>query len=923
MGASSRGSASTASRLAPMPSRETDTGAPGMRAPGPNDANVGDPAKKPESASLDIAPVNDSSLVRIVDTSTHRVRNPRDLVSVILWAIGAVLILVMAVYAHGTTSGVTEDVQGFSDLLATILDIPVAVLELIVTLVAPAAVLIELSIRRLGRQVVESIVAAISGYVVGLLLIAGITAWATPALLQGLSVGYVVSDNPVIPIYGISVGAMLTVAGPRTRRRTVAWSWNLLFFTVAILVITNLVSLPGVLVALAIGRLVGFAVRYASGVRSERAYDGDLVTAVRRAGFTPAALIRVHDVASSAGRTDASTDPITSINANGDLSGPVHIGPVARDNVEHPVTLTEDATIAPDLLPPDHPADPASSDPSAVALTRIGDHRVYALFTPLGVRRDVVVLDGDRQVVGFLTRLWRMLRLRGIEGRAAISLRAVAERNALLSYAATAAGVRTPKLVGIGESADSIVLVQEHAAGAISLRDISDAQITDDVLAETWRQLRTAHSAGLAHRTLTADALLVGHTPAGRPEVWLTAWEQGDVASTELARRMDLTQMIALLALRVGAERAVASAAEVLPEDDIAAIGPLLQPVALPRSTREDLRRNKDLLKELRAALVARLPTTDTEPIQLTRFGTRTIVTLTLTIIVVTVVITQINIDQISAAIADANPWWALASFLLGLLTWIGSALAFVAFSPVKLSMLRATAVQAAGSFVALAAPAGVGAAALNLRMITRRGVETPLAVATVAVVQVSQFVVTIALLLVLSVFTGEGGLVQAPSTTVILAIGGIAVAIVAVLLVPAVRNWLMKKIRPTLKQVWPRLSDILGQPGRLTMGIIGNLTLTMSYVLAFDAALAAFGQDLSLIDAAIIYLVGNAAGAAVPTPGGLGTIELALTAGLTAAGIPPAIAASVTVLFRLATYWARIPFGWVAMRVLQRTGDL
>ncbi|CPU66140.1 putative integral membrane protein [Mycobacteroides abscessus] len=72
-----------------------------------------------------------------------------------------------------------------------------------------------------------------------------------------------------------------------------------------------------------------------------------------------------------------------------------------------------------------------------------------------------------------------------------------------------------------------------------------------------------------------------------------------------------------------------------------------------------------------------------------------------------------------------------------------------------------------------------------------------------------------------------------------------------------------------------------------------------------------------------MIYLVGNAAGAAVPTPGGLGTIELALTAGLTAAGVPVALATSATLLFRVATYWARIPIGWFAMRFLQKKGDL
>ncbi len=156
-----------------------------------------------------------------------------------------------------------------------------------------------------------------------------------------------------------------------------------------------------------------------------------------------------------------------------------------------------------------------------------------------------------------------------------------------------------------------------------------------------------------------------------------------------------------------------------------------------------------------------------------------------------------------------------------------------------------------------------------------------------------------------------------------LLAIGGVALAVLATLLVPAVRTWALAKIRPTVQQVWPRLSEMLGQPGRLALGFAGNIVMTLGYVLAFDAALAAFGQELDLVDVAVIYLVGNAAGAAVPTPGGLGAIELALIAGLTAAQVPPAIATSVAMLFRVATYWARIPIGWFAMRFLQKKGDL
>ncbi|MCA5894487.1 flippase-like domain-containing protein [Isoptericola sp. NEAU-Y5] len=847
-------------------------------------------------------------LVRVVDTPEPRVRHPSDMLGMVISALGVALVLVMSVYAHATTEGVTEDVQSFSTLLARLLYIPVAVLEGLVTLFVPAAVLVELGIRRLGRQVVESICAAALGLLLGILTVVLLYQFGSDELIRGLSVRTGGTWSLTVPGYVAAIAGLLTTAGPRTRRRTVRWSWNVLYLALFIALITGQVALPGVLVALLLGRLAGQAVQYVSGVRSERAYGADLVAAVRRAGFQPSALVRVRDTSADVDSEvpDAPDDPTASFDAAG-------------------AEVTPSGGL-PEGLPEEDPAED-SADAAAVALTRAGDNRVYALFTDDGARRDVVVLDGDRHVIGALARTWRALRLRGIEGRTAISLKAAAERIALLSYAATAAGVRTPRLEGIGIADDSVVLVQEHANDAVSLRDVPDELLEgprgDAVLAQAWEQLCRAHATGLTHHALTPDVLLVHHGPDGAPHVWLTGWEQGEIASSTFSRRLDLTQMLAILALRVGATRALASAVRALPDEDIAAIGPLLQSVALPPETRTEVRHAKGLLDELRDALVERLPQADVQPQNITRFGARTIIMVTLMIVAVSVIVTTMNFEEIAAAIAQANPWWVAASFAFGAITWFGAALTFSAFSPEKLPLWRATLTQMAGSFVSLAAPAGIGPAALNLRMLTRRGVAMPMAVATVALVQVSQFVVTVLLLVVLSIFTGTGGLIELPSTTVLLAISGVALAVVATLLVPAARRWAWEKARPILEQVWPRLSQMLGQPGRLALGLGGNVVMTLGYVLAFDAALAAFGQSLSLIDVAVVYLVGNALGALVPTPGGLGGVEGALIAGLTAAGIPASLAFSVTMLYRVVTYWARVPIGWAAMRFLERKGDL
>ena len=128
----------------------------------------------------------------------------------------------------------------------------------------------------------------------------------------------------------------------------------------------------------------------------------------------------------------------------------------------------------------------------------------------------------------------------------------------------------------------------------------------------------------------------------------------------------------------------------------------------------------------------------------------------------------------------------------------------------------------------------------------------------------------------------------------------------------------------PTLRQTWPRLIEVLGQPWRLALAVGGNLLMTLGFIFAFDAALAAFGQHATLIQVALVYLAGNTAGALIPTPGGMGTIELALAATLTSiTGINAGIATSIAVLFRVVTFWLRIPIGWVAMRYLQKTGEL
>ena len=130
-------------------------------------------------------------------------------------------------------------------------------------------------------------------------------------------------------------------------------------------------------------------------------------------------------------------------------------------------------------------------------------------------------------------------------------------------------------------------------------------------------------------------------------------------------------------------------------------------------------------------------------------------------------------------------------------------------------------------------------------------------------------------------------------------------------------------RLSPTFGQVLPRLLKVAQHPRKLGEGIGGALLLSLAYTLCLAACVAAFGRSVPFAKIGFVYLTGSAIGSIIPTPGGLGGVEAALTAGLTAAGVPGAVAVSVVLLFRLLTFWLPVPFGWAALRFLEHQQDL
>jgi uncharacterized membrane protein YbhN (UPF0104 family) len=393
----------------------------------------------------------------------------------------------------------------------------------------------------------------------------------------------------------------------------------------------------------------------------------------------------------------------------------------------------------------------------------------------------------------------------------------------------------------------------------------------------------------------------------------------GDVAATDVQLRLDQSQLLAEMALLVGPDRAARVARDRV-GGELAALVPLLQPVALHRSTRAALRRRKDVLPALRKQLGADSPGGEAPPVQLERFRLRTIVTLVIGVFAADLLVGQLSRLSFGQLLRHADWRWSLVALCLSVATYLGATWSLTGFVLERLSLVRTFLAQLAGSFVTLVAPAAVGGVALNLRYLRKSGVEPADAAASVGVAQVFAFALHLLLLLTFVAISGSSrGHSLRPPGWVFIAAGVVVVGALIGLAFPAGRRLARARLAPALGQVIPRLLDVAQQPAKLAEGIGGALLLTAAYIACLDASVRALGGSLPFASLAVVYLAGSAIGSVVPTPGGLGAVEAALSAGLTAAGLAGTTAVSAVLLFRLLTFWLPVPVGWVSMNYLIR----
>ena len=783
--------------------------------------------------------------------------------------------------ASSTTEGVAEDVLRVT-VIRDLLLMPLSLVEGLTILITPIAVIGMLLFRRQVSTAIEalttSVIAGVASYAI-LLLLRQLPETATAPLSVTYSENGQTASYIAINLVAIALIALFTAAGEAEAMRTIRWSYWALAVIIVIWVLRGQLTLPSAVFSVLLGRTFGSASRFVLGFQDRSASGGQIVRALLSIRITPQRIIRTDLLPAG---VNLETWLVTETE-----HGHFHAEPHASDSAEY-------------TIPRRPPVD---------------GNRHYQVWDIYGVPYEITMLDPGRGMTGTLLEVWNNIRLRGLSRWVSPSVKAAAERSMLTTISAKRAGVHLPEPMGLAQAGDSIMTVMRVLPPTASLKDLAEADaLTDEILDEAWKQLVFAHSHAISHRHIAPSSLVVDESS----QVWLIHWDEGEVATNELNQRIDVAQMLTLLAIYVGKDRALASARRNLSEEALVGCAPVLQKAVLPSEVTASLRRS-DLLDKLREEIVADTPQESVQPANLQRFAPKTMITFAVLALAAIILMGSLNFSDIVAAVKQANPIWIAIAFAFAAATWVGGAVPLVAFSQEKVKFGDSILAQVAASIVTLVAPAGIGPAALNLRFLTKQKMSTAAAVTTVTLQQISQFLVTISLLVTVLFFSGSSLSVSLPYGAIIAGVAVVALVVIICISIPKVRKFIWSKIEPTWKQVYPRLMWVAGQPQRILAVLAGNMLMNIGFVGAFWASLKAMGGSLNLVTLSITYLASNSLGSVVPSPGGIGPVEAALTGGLQVAGIAVSIALPTAIIYRLVTFYGRAPFGWVALKIMQK----
>jgi len=522
----------------------------------------------------------------------------------------------------------------------------------------------------------------------------------------------------------------------------------------------------------------------------------------------------------------------------------------------------------------------------------------------------VKVYGRDATDAHLAARWWRALAYRDQTSPGATRLQLV-EHEALVTILAERAGVSVTPVVAAAASQGDAILVLGTPAAPLGDEDLDAA-----LVGRIWSEVASLHHAGLSHGELTLE-----HIGAGAV---LSGFDRGTVAASPTRKAQEVATLLTALAVRIGPERSVTTAASALGNDAVAAAQPYLQQAALPRSLR-----GTDGLKATLAAVRDQIgETTGAEPLPpapIARVSAKDLIAVALILFAAFALFTtfaQLDWATVREAWANADWRWVALGFVIAQVTAPIDSVSTMSMVPVRLPLRPLAMLQYAIKFVGLAISATVGKMAMNTAFLAKFGVGATVAVTASALGSFVTAAVNVLVVLVALPFIDNRPQVS---------LGGgdddrlliiLAVVLVASVLALVFVRPLRQRVVKTVKDAWASVRVVTDSPARGVLLCGSRLASLMVTAVALWCMVQGIHPDRPSLGYATVLVIAAAAaafGAIVPVPGNVGVGEAALTAGLVAAGVPSGPAFAIAVTQRLSTSYIPDVFGAYSLRWLRR----
>lgn len=264
------------------------------------------------------------------------------------------------------------------------------------------------------------------------------------------------------------------------------------------------------------------------------------------------------------------------------------------------------------------------------------------------------------------------------------------------------------------------------------------------------------------------------------------------------------------------------------------------------------------------------------------------------------------------------EPGWAAAAVGLTLTTYLTAASNYCLLAVRPLKYGRTVLVQLAAMFINRLLPGGIGALGANYAYLKRQAHTGTQAASVVALNNL--FGVAGNGLLVaasLALFSERVSAVPNYGRTAGLWLKVILLIVAALMVLILVFG--RQRFKEQLIKLHVQLNGYRRQPWRLPAVLFSSMLLTLGNVFCLAACGLALGVHLPFTVVLLILTFGVGAGAATPTPGGLGGFEAGLAAGFIAYHVASPAALAVALLYRLISYWLPIVLGAPAFAFCRR----